>query len=74
MAQWPVQAWVEDHLGDIDGVLAVHDDITIAGKGSKEYDTILSQILNHVIESNIKFNKSKIQNLSKGSKTPGRYY
>lgn len=52
---------VEDHFGDIDGVLAAHDDITIAGKNIEEHDIILRQVLNRARESNIKFNRSKIQ-------------
>ena len=52
---------VENHFGNIDGVLAVHDDITISGKNTEEHDIILRQVLNRATESNIKFNRSKIQ-------------
>ena len=52
---------VKDHFGDIDGVLAVHDDITIAGKDIEEHDIILRRVLNRARESNVKFNRNKIQ-------------
>ena len=54
---------VENHFGDIDGVpVAVHDDITIAGKNTEGlHDIILRQVLNSARESNIKFNRSKVQ-------------
>ena len=55
------QKMVENHFGNIDGVLAVHDDITISGKNTEEHDIILRQVLNRATESNIKFNRSKIQ-------------
>ena len=55
------QKMVEDHFGDIDGVLPVHDDLIIAGKDKAEHDAILRRVLKRARTSNIKFNRNKIQ-------------
>lgn len=41
--------------------MAVHDAITIAGKDNVEHDAILKKVLDRARESNITFNKDKIQ-------------
>ena len=55
------QRMVDDNLSDIPGVLAVHDDIIIAGKDTAEHDIALKQVLERARERNIKFNRSKVQ-------------
>ena len=55
------QAMVEKHFGDIDGVLAIHDDIIIASDTVSQHDDILKRVLQRAREQNIKFNKTKIQ-------------
>ena len=55
------QKMVEDHFGDIDGVLPVHHDIIIADRDEAEHDAILRQVLERARASNIKFKRNKIQ-------------
>ena len=55
------QRMVDDNYSDIPGVLAVHDDIIIAGKDTAEHDIALKQVLERARERNIKFNRSKVQ-------------
>ena len=55
------QRMVDDNFSDISGVIAVHDDIIIAGKDTEEHDNALKQVLKHARSRNIKFNRSKVQ-------------
>ena len=55
------QRMVDDNFSDIPGVLAVHDDIIIAGKDTAEHDSALKQVLERARMRNIKFNRSKVQ-------------
>ena len=55
------QKMVDEHFADIPGVLAVYDDITVAGKTLEEHDTALKLVLERARQRNIKFNKSKVQ-------------
>lgn len=52
---------VDDNFSDISGVIAVHDDIIIAGKDTAEHDSALNQVLESARSRNIKFNRSKVQ-------------
>ena len=52
---------VDDNFSDISGVIAVHDDIIIAGKDTAEHDSALKQVLESARSQNIKFNWSKVQ-------------
>ena len=51
------QKMVDDNFSDIPGVLALHDDIIIAGADGEGHDTALKLVL----DRNIKFNRTKIQ-------------
>jgi len=55
------QKMVDNNFSDIPGVLAVHDDIIIAGADGDSHDTALKHVLDRTRERNIKFNQSKIQ-------------
>lgn len=55
------QRMVDDNFGDIPDVLAVHDDIIIAGKTLQEHDKALQLVLQRARERNIKFNREKVQ-------------
>lgn len=55
------QRMVDDNFSDISGVLAVHDDIIIAGKDTAEHDNALKRVLECARSRNIKFNRSKVQ-------------
>ena len=55
------RAMVEKHFGDINGVLAIHDDIIIASDTVYQHDDILKQVLQRAREWKIMFNKTKIQ-------------
>ena len=55
------QKMVEKHFGDISGVLPILDDIIIGGRDEQEHDLILRKVLTRARESNIKFNRDKIQ-------------
>lgn len=55
------QRMVDENFSDIPGVLAVHDDIIIAGKDTAEHDLALKQALERARSRNIKFNRSKVQ-------------
>ena len=52
---------VDDNFSDISGVIAVHDDIIIAGKNTADHDNALKQVLERARSRNIKFNRSKVQ-------------
>ena len=52
---------VDDNFSDISGVIAVHDDIIIAGKDTAEHDSALKQLLESARSRKIKFNRSKVQ-------------
>ena len=52
---------MDDNFSDISGVIAVHDDIIIAGKDTEEHDNALKQVLKRARSRNIKFNRSKVQ-------------
>ena len=52
---------VEEHLGDIEGVLPVCDDIIVAGKTEIEHDRGLHKVIERARKRNIKLNKNKIQ-------------
>jgi len=51
----------DDNFSDIPGVLAVHDDIIIAGKDTTEPDIARKQVLERAREQNIQFIRSKVQ-------------
>lgn len=51
------QKMVDDNFSDIPGVLALHDDIIVAGADGEGHDTALKLVL----DRNIKFNRTKIQ-------------
>ena len=55
------QRMVDDNFVDISGVIAVHDDIIIAGKDTAEHDSALEQVLERARSRNIKFNRSNVQ-------------
>ena len=55
------QKMVDDNFSDIPGVLAVHDDIIVAGADGEGHDTALKLVLDRARERNIKFNRTKIQ-------------
>ena len=55
------QKMVDDNFSDIPGVLAVHDDIIVAGADGEGHDTALKVVLDRAKERNIKFNRTKIQ-------------
>ncbi|XP_032238886.2 uncharacterized protein K02A2.6-like [Nematostella vectensis] len=55
------QKMIDDNFSDIPGVLAVHDDIIIAGSDKAEHDEALSRVLLCARERNIRFNRDKIQ-------------
>ena len=55
------QKMVDDNFSDIPGVLAVHDDIIVAGADGEGHDTALKLVLDRAKERNIKFNRTKIQ-------------
>ena len=55
------QKMVDDNFSDIPGVLAVHDDIIVAGADGEGHDTALKLVLDRPKERNIKFNRTKIQ-------------
>ena len=55
------QKMVDDNFSDIPGVLAVHDDIIVAGADGERHDTALKLVLDRAKERNIKFNRTKIQ-------------
>ena len=55
------QRLVDDNFSDIPGVLAVHDDIIIAGKDTAEHDSALKRVLERARGRNIKFNRGKVQ-------------
>ena len=52
---------VDDNFSDISGVIAVHDDIIIAGKDTADHDNALKQVLERARSRNIKFKRSKVQ-------------
>ena len=53
------QKIVDDNFSDIPGMLAVHDDIIVAGADGE--GTALKLVLDRAKERNIKFNRTKIQ-------------
>lgn len=55
------QRMVDDNFSNIPRVLAVHDDIIIAGKDTAGHDSALKQVLESARSQNIKFNRSKVQ-------------
>ena len=55
------QAMVEKYFGDISGVTAIYDDLTIAAAKNKEHDSILRNVFQRARENNIKFNLKKIK-------------
>ena len=55
------QKMVDDNFSDIPGMLAVHDDIIIAGADGESHDTALKHVLDRARARNITFNQSKIQ-------------
>ena len=55
------QSMIEKHFGDIEGVLAIHDDLIIAAESFAEHDKILRKVFQRAKERNIKFNLRKIQ-------------
>ena len=57
----PSYAHLTHHFGDINGALAIHDDIIISSDTVSQHDDILKQVLQRARERNIKFNKTKIQ-------------
>ena len=52
---------MENMLEGIDGVLAVMDDIVIAGKDLKEHDAIMKRVIDKATEYNLKLNFDKCQ-------------
>ena len=52
---------VEQIFGDLPGVSVYFDDIIVAGKTQQEHDTNLKQLLEKAKNSNVKFNRNKIQ-------------
>ena len=52
---------IEKHFGDIDGVLAIHDDLIISASNTEEHDKILITVFQRAKDRNIKFNLKKIQ-------------
>ena len=52
---------VDDNFSDIPGVLAVHNDIIVAGPNTEEHDKTLRLTLERTRQRNIKFNKRKLQ-------------
>ena len=55
------QSMIEKHFGDIEGVLAIHDDLIIAAESFAKHDKILRKVFQRAKERNIKFNLRKIQ-------------
>ena len=52
---------IERNFGDLQGVLAIHDDIIISAKTHIDHDRIFQQVLQRARDRNIKFNIRKIQ-------------
>lgn len=55
------QKMVDDNFSDIPGVLAVHDNIIVAGPNTEEHDKTLRLTLECARQRNIKFNKRKLR-------------
>ena len=55
------QTMIEKYFGDIEGVLAIHDDLIIAADSYVEHDSILRKVFKKAKENNIKLNLRKIQ-------------
>ena len=55
------QKMVEEHFGDIEGVLPVYDDIIVTGETEIEHDRAQHKVLERARERNIRFYKNKIQ-------------
>lgn len=55
------QAMIEKHFGDIEGVIAIHDDLIIGAVSVREHDEVLRKVLQRAKERNIKFNLKKMQ-------------
>ena len=51
----------ESTFGDITGVHTIADDIIVAAEVEKEYDAIMLALLSGARESDVRFNREKIQ-------------